>query len=69
MLSYVDCEKLVMMCTANEGMVRIQYKWLVPIYVFPPMKLCSPLISKTELRYNVLSPNSYTHISEIYIFF
>jgi hypothetical protein len=27
--------------TANEGPVRIQYKCLVPIYVFPEMKLCS----------------------------
>jgi hypothetical protein len=33
--------------TANEGLVRIQY--LVPIYVFPEMKLCILLISKTEL--------------------
>jgi hypothetical protein len=31
--------------TANEGLVRIQYKCLVPIYVFPEMKLCSLLIS------------------------
>jgi hypothetical protein len=35
--------------TANEGPARIQYKCLVPIYVFPEMKLCSLLISKTEL--------------------
>jgi hypothetical protein len=35
--------------TANEGPVRIQYKCLVPIYVFPEMKLCSLLISNTEL--------------------
>ncbi len=28
--------------TANEGQVRIQYKCLVPIYVFPEMKLCMP---------------------------
>ncbi len=34
---------------ANEGPVRIQYKSLVPIYVFPKMKLCSLLISKTVL--------------------
>jgi hypothetical protein len=33
----------------NEGPVRIQYKCLVPIYVFPEMKLSSLLISKTEL--------------------
>jgi hypothetical protein len=36
-------------CTANEGPVRFQYKYLVPIYVLPEMKLCSLLISKTEL--------------------
>jgi hypothetical protein len=35
--------------TANEGHVRIQYKYLVPIYVFPEMKLGSLLISNTEL--------------------
>ncbi len=29
--------------------LRIQYKCLVPIYVFPEMKLRSLLISKTEL--------------------
>jgi hypothetical protein len=35
--------------TANEGPVRIQYKCLAPIYVFPEMKLRSFVISKTEL--------------------
>jgi hypothetical protein len=34
---------------ANEGPVRIQYKCLVPIYVFPEMKLRGLNISKTEL--------------------
>jgi hypothetical protein len=29
--------------------VRIQYKCLVPIYVFPEMKLCGLVISETEL--------------------
>jgi hypothetical protein len=51
---------------ANEGPVRIQYKCLVPIYVFPEMKLLFP-----KQNYNVLSPssNSYTHISvrDLYI--
>jgi hypothetical protein len=49
---------------ANEGLVRIQYKYLVPIYVFPEMK---PLFLKQN--YNVLSPSSYTHISvrDLYI--
>jgi hypothetical protein len=40
-------------CTANEGPLIIPYKCLVPIYVFPEMKLCSLLISKTELEYSV----------------
>jgi hypothetical protein len=35
--------------TAIEGPVKIQYKCLVHIYVFPEMKLWSLLISKTEL--------------------
>jgi hypothetical protein len=50
--------------TANKGPVRIQYKCLIPIYVFPEMK---PLFIK--LNYNVLSPSSYTHISlrDLYI--
>ncbi len=44
--------------------MRIQYKWLVPIYVFPEMKLLFP-----KQNYNVLSPSSYTHISvrDLYI--
>jgi hypothetical protein len=44
--------------TANEGLVRIQYKCLVPIYVCPEWKLLFP-----KQNYNVLSPCSYTHIS------
>jgi hypothetical protein len=50
--------------TANEGPVRIQYKCLVPIYVFPEMKLLFP-----KQNYNVLSPSSHTHISvrDLYI--
>ncbi len=35
--------------SANEEPVRIQYKCLVPICVFPEMKLCGRFISKTEL--------------------
>ncbi len=35
--------------TANEGPVGIQYKGLLPIYVFPEMKLRSLFISKTQL--------------------
>jgi hypothetical protein len=34
--------------TSIEGLVRLQYKCLVPIYVFPEMKLRGILISKTE---------------------
>jgi hypothetical protein len=50
--------------TANDGLVRIQYKCLVSIYVFPEMKLLFPKHS-----YDVLSPSSYTHISvrDLYI--
>ncbi len=49
--------------TANEGLVRIQNKCLV-LYVFPEMKLLFP-----KQNYNVMSPNSYTHISvrDLYI--
>jgi hypothetical protein len=59
----------VILYTANEGPVRIQYKCLVPIYVFPEIKLCRLVISKTEVQSIVLSPNSYTHISvrDLYI--
>ncbi len=35
--------------TTYEGPVRIQYKCLVLIYVFPEMKLRNIIISKTEL--------------------
>ncbi len=50
--------------TANEGPVRIQYKCLVRIYVFPEMKLLFP-----KYNSNILSPSSYTHISlrDLYI--
>ncbi len=44
--------------TAKEGPVRIQYKCLVPMYVFPEIKLLFP-----KQNYNVQSPSSYTHIS------
>jgi hypothetical protein len=35
--------------TANEGPMRIQYKCLAPIDVFPEMTLLGLVISKTEL--------------------
>jgi hypothetical protein len=41
--------RLKSLCTANEGPERIQYKCLVPIYVFSEIKLCSLVIYKTEL--------------------
>jgi hypothetical protein len=36
--------------------MRIQHKCLVPIYVFPEMKLLFP-----KQNFNVLSPSSYTY--------
>jgi hypothetical protein len=50
--------------TANEGSVRIQYKCLVPIYVYPEMKLLF-----LKQNYNVLFPSVYSHISvrDLYI--
>jgi hypothetical protein len=51
--------------TANEGPIKIQYKCLVSIYVFPEMKLLFP-----KQNYNDLSPSSYTHIiCERFIYF
>ncbi len=42
---------------------------LVPIYVFPEMKLLGFVISKTELYSNVLSPSFHIHVSvsDLYI--
>ncbi len=55
-------ERFDLQYTANEGPVRIQYKCLVSIYVFPEIKLLFPK--------HVLSPSSYTRISvrDLYIF-
>jgi hypothetical protein len=53
--------------TANEGTVRIQYKTLVPIYVFLEMKLLFP-----KQNYNVLCPSSkfrHSYICERFIYF
>jgi hypothetical protein len=44
--------------TANKEPVRNQYKCLVPIFVFPEIKLLFP-----KQEYYVLYPSSYTHIS------
>jgi hypothetical protein len=46
-----------------KGRVRIQYRWLAPIYVFPEMKLYGLVVSKTNLYHNVLSPNFNIHVS------
>ncbi len=56
-------------CTANEGLLRIQYKCLVPIYVFPEMKLCSILISKTDIMFCLPVPIIIYSICERFIFF
>jgi hypothetical protein len=47
--------------TANEGPERIQYKCLVPIYVFQEMKLNWP--ASLFQNYNVLSSNFHIHVS------
>ncbi len=47
-LDFNVCLTELYLCTANEGPVRIQYKYLVPIYVFPEMKLRVLIFSKTE---------------------
>jgi hypothetical protein len=61
-MKMVDMHKWGNICTwytTNEGPpVRIQYKCLVPIYVFPEINLLFP-----KQNYNVLSPSSYTHTS------
>ncbi len=45
--------------------MRIQYKCLVPISVFPEMKLLFP---KQIYTYSVLSRSSNTHISVRYLY-
>ncbi len=47
--------------TSNEGPVRIQHKCLVPIYLFPKIKLRGSLFPKQN--YHVLSPNFHIHVS------
>ncbi len=44
-----ESAELVCKYTANKGLVRIQYKCLVPIYVLPEIELPGLNISKTEL--------------------
>ncbi len=52
----------IQLCIPKEGPVMIQSKCLVPIYVFPEMKLLFP-----KQNYNVLSLSSFTHISVRYL--
>jgi hypothetical protein len=48
--NYSGLSSLILVaCTANEGPVRIQYKCLVPIYVFLEMKLRGLVMSTIEL--------------------
>jgi hypothetical protein len=54
---------IILRYTSNEGRARIQYECLVPIYVFPEMKLLGLVVSKIELFSNVLSPNFHIHVS------
>ncbi len=51
--------------TANEGLVRIQYKCLDPIYVFPEMKLA---LLFPKQNYNVLSPNFHILVSVSHLY-
>ncbi len=50
-----------------KGRLRIQYKYLVPIYVSPEMNCAASLFPKQN--YNVLSPNFHIHVSvsDLYI--
>jgi hypothetical protein len=64
--------EIILFCskyTAKEGPVRIQYKCLVPIYmyVFPKLNWAASLFPKQN--YNVLSPNFHIHVSvrDLYI--
>jgi hypothetical protein len=54
--------------TANDGPVRIQYKCLVPIYVFPEIKLCSLIIFKNRITTFCLTVSTVIYLCEIYIF-
>jgi hypothetical protein len=49
---------------ANEGPERIQYKCLVPIYVFPEMKL----LFQNRIKIFCLVVPSLIYLREIYIF-
>jgi hypothetical protein len=51
----------------NEGKVRIQNKYLVPIYVFQEMKLHGLLISKTEVKCSVSNFHIHASVSDLHI--
>ncbi len=53
LIYYIQNNLLYFAYTANEGPVKILYKCLVPIYVYPEMKLFFP-----EQNFHVLSPSS-----------
>ncbi len=53
--------------SANEGPVTIQYKCLLPIYVFPEMKLHGPIISKTKIMF-CLPIFIFPYLWAIYLF-
>jgi hypothetical protein len=55
-----------MIYTASEGPVRIQYKCLVPTYVFTEMKLCGLVFFQTESYYSV-SQSPHSCICELFI--
>jgi hypothetical protein len=56
--------------TANEGPVRIQYKCLVSIYVFPEMKLLFPKQNNKFLSPTLVEAKmfTFTHESTHFIF-
>jgi hypothetical protein len=67
LINYIETKE-TLRHTANEGPERIQYKYLVPIYVFPEMKLCSLVISKTVLLCSVFQ-FLHSYICEKFIYF
>jgi hypothetical protein len=60
----VPCYTPTLQMKAGEN----QYKCLIPIYVFPEMKLCSLLISKREFLCSV-SQFQHSYVFERFIYF
>jgi hypothetical protein len=56
-----------MECTANEVLVRIQYKCLIP-FTYSQKRNCAASLFPKQ-NYNVLSPNFHIHVSvsDLYI--